>query len=201
MNMKKLTMIAVLVLAVWMPGHAQSQGDRLDFTHNRITIGGGAAYTPTHIPKDYYQRHAKGSSSLELSLDYAHLWDLAEHHALGFEINGYQSHLDRNGCNIFYGGASVVYNFRTDNGWVFSASEGMGYAGNDFDEGLHDRWDEGGIGVYSKIGAHYKLTKHLGIGAEARLLGSFFRVQYDDGGDDVKEIVQSGISAQLRWYF
>lgn len=191
--MKKV-LTATLMMALCLSSNAQN-GSKMDATQNRITIGGGAAYSFNDIP-DFQTIH-DGSSSLELSVDYAHLWNISRQHALGFEINVYQSHLDANGCNIFYGGASMVYNFRTKNGWVFSASEGMGYAANDFDE----RWDEDGIGAYCKVGAHYKLFKNLAVGAEVRMLSAFFGEKTSYGEHVIHNIGQYGVSAQLQWCF
>lgn len=191
--MKKVLTAALFMLSCL--GCVAQNDNKMDATQNRITIGGGAAYSFNDIP-DFQTIH-DGSSSLELSVDYAHLWNISKQHAIGFEVNAYQSHLHANGCNIFYGGASIVYNFRTTNGWIFSASEGMGYAANDFD----DRWDEGGIGAYCKVGAHYKLCKNLALGAELRMLSTFFGEKTAIGEHVVHTIGQYGLCAQLQWCF
>lgn len=192
--MKKI-LTALFFSAICLGSYAQKYDAKMDDTQNRLTVGGGVAYTFNDISE--FGAIYRGSSSLELSVDYAHLWNISRQHALGFELNGYQSHLDANGCNIYYGGVGIVYNFRTNNGWIFSLSDGVGYAGNDFD--VH--WDEGGIGGYSKLGAHYKLTKHLAVGAEARLLSAFFGEETLIGEHVIHVVQQLGVSTQLRWCF
>ena len=115
----------------------------------------------------------KASLSLDLSVDYAHTFKSG----LGFGLNFIQSHLNAIGCNDFYAGASVYYGFLVKNRWYFDASIGAGYAGNDYSD------SKNGFGLFEQLGAHYKFTRHWGVGAEIRLLNCFYKEP--DGWDEV----------------
>ena len=195
--MKKKLLCALMIMACLFSGNTINAQDskRLIPTNNviKVNYGPGLVYS-TLI--DYYERKEyKTSMSLDLSVDYAHTFNKG----LGFGINVIQSHLTAIGFNDFYGGASVYYGHTTNKGWYVDASLGLGYAGNDYAE------HESGIGIFKQVGAHYKITRHFGIGAEIRSLNCYYKKPKNwkeyYKKDGVFGTERLSISTGLQYYF
>lgn len=168
---------------------------RIEQTHNviKINYGPGLVYS-TMI--DYGLRKEYTSSmSLDLSIDYAHTFNKG----LGFGINIIQSYLNAIGSNDFYGGASLYYGHTTDKSWYIDASVGLGYARNDYAE------HKSGLGLFEQIGAHYKISRHFGVGAELRLLTCYYKKpkNWDDyyNEDGLFGTKRIALSVGLQYYF
>ena len=136
-------------------------------TSNVIKLNFGPGLIYSDIYEYNYPRaiRHKTSLSLELSVDYAHIFK----NGIGFGINFIQSHLNAIGSNERYAGASIYYACLVNNRWYLDVSLGAGYARNDYGE------NKNGIGLFEEIGAHYKLTKHWGVSAEIRLLNCYYK--------------------------
>ncbi len=136
-------------------------------TSNVIKLNFGPGLVYSDIYEYNYPRaiRHKTSLSIDLAVDYAHTFKSG----LGFGLNFTQSHLDALGKNDFYAGASFYYSYLLKDRWYFDVSLGAGYARNDYGE------NKNGIGLFEEIGAHYKFTKHWGVGAEIRLLNCYYK--------------------------
>ena len=195
--MKKKLLCALVIMTCLFSGNTINAQDvkRLIPTNNVIKVNYGPGLVYSTII-DYYERKEYHTSmSLDLSVDYAHTFNKG----LGFGINVIQSHLTAIGFNDFYGGASVYYGHTTNNGWYVDASLGLGYAGNDYAE------HESGIGIFKQVGAHYKITRHFGIGAELRSLNCYYKKPKNwekyYKKDGVFGTGRLSISAGLQYYF
>ena len=172
--MKKLIIGIVFLLSAFMAVQAQEAID-LEITSNviKLNFGPGLVYSDIYefdFPKAILH---KTSMSLDLSVDYAHTFK----NGIGFGLNFIQSHLNAIDGNDLYAGASVYYGYLLKNRWYFDISLGMGYARNDFAD------HKNGVGLFEQIGAHYKLTKHWGVGAEIRMLNCFYK--QPDGWEEI----------------
>ena len=176
--MKKLLIGIVLLLSGLTAVQAQETTD-LEATNFetsnvvKLNFGPGLVYSDIYEFNFPHSILHKTSMSLDLSVDYAHTFKKG----IGFGLNFIQSHLYALGSNDFYAGASVYYACLVNNRWYFDVSLGAGYARNDYGE------HKNGAGVFEQIGAHYKITKHWGAGAEIRLLNCYYKKP--DGWDDV----------------
>ena len=176
--MKKSLMAIVLLLSALMAVQAQETID-VEATSYQTSNVIKLNYGPGLVYSDIYEfnypkaiRH-KASLSLDLSVDYAHTFK----NGLGFGLNFIQSHLDAIGCNDLYAGASVYYGYLHNNRWYFDASIGAGYSRNDYGD------NKNGVGLFEHLGAHYKFTRHWGVGAEIRSLNCFYK--QPDGWEEV----------------
>ena len=147
--MKAKNYLMILVMAATLhtaTAYAQDEAPTKT-THNviKLNYGPGLVYSKIY-DFDNGEKHST-SSSWDLSIDYAHTF----RSGLGFGLNVIQSHLNAIGLNDFYGGASVYYGLSTPKGWYFDAA------------------------VFQQVGAHYKLSRHLGVGAELRELSCYYR--------------------------
>lgn len=198
--MKKLFIGIVLLFSAFTAVQAQETSDleATSFETNnviKLNFGPGLVYSDIYeydFPKAILH---KTSMSLDLSVDYAHTFK----NGIGFGLNFIQSHLYAIDGNDFYAGASVYYGYLLKNRWFFDVSLGIGYARNDFAE------HKNGAGVFEQMGAHYKLTKHWGVGAEIRILNCFYR-QPDGWEDVVGEDVSFGtkraaLTLGVQYYF
>ncbi len=168
--MKKLLIGIVFLLSALTPVQAQETIGLEETSYEtsnviKVNFGPGLVYSDIY-DYDFSKaiRH-KTSLSLDLSLDYAHTFKSG----LGFGLNFIQSHLNAIGSNDFYAGVSLYYGYLLKNRWYFDISMGAGYARNDYGE------YKNGFGLFEQIGAHYKFTKHWGVGAEIRLLNCFYK--------------------------
>lgn len=165
--MKAKNYLMILVMAATLHTATAYAQDEVPTktTHNviKLNYGPGLVYSKIY-DFDNGEKHST-SSSWDLSIDYAHTF----RSGLGFGLNVIQSHLNAIGLNDFYGGASVYYGLSTPKGWYFDAAVGGGYARNDYAE------HRVGYGVFQQVGAHYKLSRHLGVGAELRELSCYYR--------------------------
>lgn len=174
--MKKSLIAIVLLLSAFTAVQAQETIDSKATSFEtcnviKLNYGPGLVYSDIYdYPKATLH---KASLSLDLSVDYAHTFK----NGLGFGLNFIQSHLNAIGCNDLYAGASVYYGFLFKNRWYFDASIGAGYARNDYSD------TKNGFGLFEQLGAHYKLTRHWGVGAEIRMLNCFYKEP--DGWDEV----------------
>lgn len=163
---KKLLCMLMIVACLFSGVTVKAQeSKRLKPTNNVIKVNYGPGLVYSTIIDYDLRKEYKASMSLDLSIDYAHTFN----RGLGFGINVIQSHLNAIGLNDFYGGASLYYGHTTTKGWYIDASLGLGYAGNDYTE------HESGIGVFEQLGAHYKITRHFGVGAELRSLTCYYK--------------------------
>ena len=166
--MKKLIIGIVFLLSALTAVQAQETKDIEATSYEtsnviKLNYGPGLVYSDIY---DYLKaRIHKASMSLDLSVDYAHTFK----NGLGFGLNFIQSHLNAIGNNDLYAGASLYYGYLHKNRWHFDVSLGLGYSRNDYSD------NRNGVGFFEQTGAHYKLTKHLGVGAEIRLLSCFYK--------------------------
>ena len=176
--MKKILFLFVMLLGALTAVQAQESTDFEATSYEtsnviKLNYGPGLVFSDIYeIDYSRIRRH-KNSMSLDLSVDYGHTFK----HGIGFGLNFIQSHLNAIGCNDFYAGASVYYGYLLKNRWYFDISLGMGYARNDFAD------HKNGVGLFEQIGAHYKLTKHWGVGAEIRMLNCFYK--QPDGWEEI----------------
>lgn len=167
---RNILMIMLMVIGVFTTSAKKLNEADFEPTHNviKVNYGPGLVYSEMRELNTVY----KTSSSYDLSVDYCHTFNKG----FGFGVNVIQSYLNAIGSNDFYAGASVYYAKEFKNGWYFDASLGLGYAGNDYST------PEGGIGVFEQIGAHYKFTRHFGVGAELRSLSCSYSTQIERPG-------------------
>ncbi len=168
--MKKLLINIVFLLSALMPVQAQETIGLEEISYEtsnviKLNFGPGLVYSDIYDYNFPIAIRHKTSLSLDLSVDYAHTFKSG----IGFGLNFIQSHLNAIGSNELYGGASVYYACLVKNRWYIDVSLGAGYARNDYSE------YKNGFGLFEQIGAHYKLTKHWGVGAEIRLLNCYYK--------------------------
>ena len=168
--MKKLLIGIVFLLSALMPVQAQETIALEETSYEtsnviKLNFGPGLVYSDIYDYNFPIAIRHKTSLSLDLSVDYAHIFKSG----IGFGLNFIQSHLNAIGSNELYGGASVYYACLVKNRWYIDVSLGAGYARNDYSE------YKNGFGLFEQIGAHYKLTKHWGVGAEIRLLNCYYK--------------------------
>ena len=138
-------------------------------THNvfKLNYGPGLVYSKIY---DFVQHKVyKSSTSLDLSLEYAHTWTKG----WGIGFNLIQSHLNSIGCNDLYVGPCLYYGRTVNHRWYYDWHTGFGYAANDYAE------SKNGIGLTTSTGMHYKINKHIGAGGEINLLSTYYRKPTD----------------------
>lgn len=195
--MKTNLLCALMIVALLFSGATVYAQDakRIKPTNNVVKVNYGPGLVYSTIIDYFENKEYKASMSLDLSVDYAHTFN----NGLGFGINIIQSHLNAIGSNDFYGGASLYYGHTTNKGWYIDASLGLGYAGNDYAE------HENGFGVFGQVGAHYKITRHFGVGAELRSLTCYYKKPKNWDGyynkDGVFGTKRLSLSIGLQYYF
>ena len=196
--MKKSLIVIVLLLSALTAVQAQETSDlEAAKTSNVIKLNFGPGLVFSDIYEyDYPKaRLHKTSLSLDLSVDYAHTFK----NGLGFGLNFIQSHLNALNGNDLYAGASIYFGYLLKNRWYFDISLGLGYARNDYSD------PKNGVGVFEELGAHYKLNRHWGVGAEIRMLNCVYKKP--DGWDEVvgKDVEfgtkRAALTLGVQYYF
>jgi hypothetical protein len=138
------------------------------------------------------------SLSLDLSVDYNHIFN--NHMGVGVNImNSYINALDG---NDFYAGASFYFGaleYHTHK-WYFDGSLGLGYAHNNYTE------HKNGLGLLIQVGAHYKISRFWGIGAEVHSLNCFYKKpddwkSYSNKGSDFFNSARFSLALGVQHFF
>lgn len=165
--MKVITKIIIAIIAMLtiMPcAKAEEKTNTIDTQRNIIKLNCGTGMLFSKIYDNSKRIEKNTSSTLDLSLNYIHLYD--KKHGYIFDLT-YSNIIGLEKNELFLGAG--IYGIKTkDNGWYYDGNLCIGYMRKDFGQG------ENGIALKGQIGGGYKLSEHLSIGANLGALAGIY---------------------------
>ncbi len=164
MKQLKVIIISIMSMLMIMP-YAKAQEETVtNEPHNIIKLNCGTGMLFSKIYDNSKRIEKNTSSTLDLSLNYIHLYD--KKHGYIFDLT-YSNIIGLEKNELFLGAG--IYGIKTkDNGWYYDGNLCIGYMRKDFGQG------ENGIALKGQIGGGYKLSEHLSIGANLGALAGIY---------------------------
>lgn len=193
MKSKKILRAVLLAICLHSACSIAAQ-TKYDVPENVIKLSYGPAVVTSNV---YSDKGIYGNlSAMNLELEYSHFWQ----NRWGLGVQVLQSHFDIDDeadcMNLFYAGPSVSCSYGTDKNWLWHITASAGYANWD------DRGEShSGIGTTMKLGVDYMIGRHIGVGAEATSLMSWFKKPknwHELHHDESFGVRQKGLSINLK---
>ena len=164
MKQLKVIIISIMSMLMTMP-YAKAQEETVtNEPHNIIKLNCGTGMLFSKIYDNSKRIEKNNSSTIDLAVDYVHINDKNHGYIISF-INSMVNGLDK---RDYYLGIGVYGIHPCSNGWYYDGNIGIGYITKDYSD------NKNGIGLMGQLGGGYKLNKHLGIGANLRILTAMY---------------------------
>ena len=202
--MKVITKIIIAIIAMHtiMPcAKAEEKTNTIDTQRNIIKLNCGTGMLFSKIYDNSKRIEKNTSSTLNISLNYIHLYDKKHGYIFDFtnsQISGSQK-------NEFFIGLGIYGIKPNNNGWYYDGSLCIGYMRKDFGLSNH------GIGLKGQLGGGYKLSRHFGIGANLSALAGlyinkaendyYFSSHLPTGTDENQKPIRLTLSIGVQYYF
>ena len=229
---KMMAALMALVLMIGAPAGMKAQKDLSMRPSNVVKVSVGPSFVPSKVYAPIFtpvsqdmavatgKYKMKNLGGIDAAATYQHLWGIGIGIGVDYIMNTTWLAEDLGHFNLHYIGPSFVFAYRGWKRFGIEVAEGIGYVrehavyyppvkfspwsppAHQNEESMTE--NNGGIGFMSRVGAEYRFTKHLGLGAAFCLATSRFHLISELGNDETVEpdgIIRLSLQLGLHYYF